>query len=99
MFWGTNKKKEVKAVIFVEKNARENSRLTKFCPSRNQVHHLTGMGATSFLRLTEMVTFFWNNLADSINYAYQVRQFSVSQRRGIIKVTPKKDADPCLVKN
>ena len=46
---------------------------------------------------------FWNNLADclvnSINYAYEVRQFSVSQRRGIIKVIPKKDADPCLVKN
>ena len=43
---------------------------------------------------------FWNNLADclvnSINYAYQVRQFSVSQRRGIIKVILKKDADPCL---
>ena len=28
-----------------------------------------------------------------------MRQFSVSQRRGIIKVIPKKDADPCLVKN
>ena len=46
---------------------------------------------------------FWNYLADclvnSINYAYEVRQFSVSQRRGIIKVIPKKDADPCLVKN
>ena len=38
---------------------------------------------------------FWNNLADclvnSINYAYQVRQFSVSQRREIIKLKPKKD--------
>ena len=46
---------------------------------------------------------FINNLADclvnSINYAYQVRQFSVNQRRGIIKVISKKDADPCLVKN
>ena len=28
-----------------------------------------------------------------------MRQFSVSQRRGIIKVIPKKDADPCLVKH
>ena len=46
---------------------------------------------------------YWNNVADclvnSINYTYQVRQFSVSQRRGIIKVIPKKDPDPCLAKN
>ena len=28
-----------------------------------------------------------------------MRQFSVSQSRGLIKVIPKKDADPCLVKN
>ena len=28
-----------------------------------------------------------------------MRQFSVSQRRGIIKVIPKKDADPRFVKN
>ena len=49
------------------------------------------------------IKFFWNNLADclvnSINYAYQVRQFSVSQRREIKEVIPKKVADPCLVKN
>ena len=53
--------------------------------------------------LQNFIKFFWNNLADclvnSINYAYQVRQFSVSQRRGIIKVIPKKDAESCLVKN
>ena len=35
----------------------------------------------------------------SINYAFQYEKFSVSQRRGIIKLVPKKDSDPSLIKN
>ena len=46
---------------------------------------------------------FWNDIADfplgSINYAYQTGQLSVSQKRGIIKLIPKKDTEPYLVKN
>ena len=44
-----------------------------------------------------------NDIADfllgSINYAYQTGQLSVSQKRGIIKLIPKKDTEPYLVKN
>ena len=43
---------------------------------------------------------FWNNLSDClvnwINHAYEVRQLSVSQTQGIIKLIPKKDADLCF---
>ena len=45
----------------------------------------------------------WNNISDlflnSINYAYRSGQLSVTQRRGIIKLIPKKDAEPNLIKN
>ena len=51
----------------------------------------------------EFYKMFWNDIADfllgSINYAYQTRQLSVSQKRGIIKLIPKKDTEPYLVKN
>ena len=45
----------------------------------------------------------WNDIAGfllgSINYAYQTGQLSVSRKRGIIKLIPKKDSEPYLVKN
>ena len=34
-----------------------------------------------------------------LNYAYTEGKFSISQRRGIIKLIPKKDAEPYFVKN
>ena len=46
---------------------------------------------------------FWNDIADyflkSINYAYQTGQMSITQRRGIVKLIPKKDAELYLTKN
>ena len=45
---------------------------------------------------------FWNDKSDyllnSINYAFGKGQLSVTQRRGI-KLIPKKDAEPDLIKN
>ena len=46
---------------------------------------------------------FWNDISDylvnSINYAFGKGQLSVTQRWGIIKLIPKKDAEPDLIKN
>ena len=46
---------------------------------------------------------FWSELVSSLisalNYSYDQRTLSVSQRRGIIKLIPKKDADPHFIKN
>ena len=51
----------------------------------------------------EFYKIFWNDIADfllgSINYAYKTGQLSVSQKRGIVKLIPKKDAEPYYVKN
>ena len=51
----------------------------------------------------EFYKVFWNDIADlflkSLNYAHQTGQLSVTQRRGIIKLIPKKDAEPYLIKN
>ena len=51
----------------------------------------------------EFYKVFWNDISEhlvtSINHAYQKEQFSVTQRRGIIKLIPKKDAEPSLIKN
>ena len=51
----------------------------------------------------EFYKMFWNDIADfllgSINYAYETGQLSVSQKRGIIKLIPKKGTEPYLVKN
>ena len=51
----------------------------------------------------EFYKIFWNNISEhlvtSINHGYQKKQFSVTQRRGIIKLIPKKDAEPYLIKN
>ena len=50
----------------------------------------------------EFYKVFWNDISDlflnSINYAYRSGQLSVTQRRGIIKLIPKKDAEPNLIK-
>ena len=51
----------------------------------------------------EFYTFFWADVSDylvnSLNHAYGSGQLSVTQRRGIIKLIPKKDAEPFLIKN
>ena len=51
----------------------------------------------------EFYKVFWNDIADlllkSLNYAHQTGELSVTQRRGIIKLIPKKDAEPYLIKN
>ena len=51
----------------------------------------------------EFYKIFWNDIADfllgSINYAYKTGLLSVSQKRGIVKLIPKKDAEPYYVKN
>ena len=38
-------------------------------------------------------------LVSSFNYSYEIGALSVSQRRGIVKLIPKKDADLSLIKN
>ena len=51
----------------------------------------------------EFYNVFWNEISDcllnTINCYYTEGKFSVSQRRGIIKLIPKKDAEPYFVKN
>ena len=51
----------------------------------------------------EFYKVFWNEISDcflnTINYAYTEGKFSISQRRGIVKLIPKKDAEPYFVKN
>ena len=51
----------------------------------------------------EFYKIFWDDISEhlvtSINHAYQKEQFSVTQRRGIIKLIPKKDTEPYLIKN
>ena len=46
---------------------------------------------------------FWNEISDcllnTINYSYTEGKFSISQRRGIFKLIPKKDAEPYFAKN
>ena len=51
----------------------------------------------------EFYKVFWNDLVEillnSLNYSYDIRKLSISQRRGIIKLIPKKDAELNLIKN
>ena len=51
----------------------------------------------------EFYKMFWNDISEHlvtlINHAYQKEQFSVTQRRGMIKLIPKQDAEPFLIKN
>ena len=51
----------------------------------------------------EFYKFFWKDvgetLAEALNFSYQTGKLAVSQRRGIVKLIPKKHADPDLIKN
>ena len=51
----------------------------------------------------EFYKVFWSDISDhllnALNYAYYKGQLSVSQKRGVIKLIPKKDAEPYYVKN
>ena len=51
----------------------------------------------------EFYKVFWNDVADilinSFNYSYEIGKLSISQRRGIIKLIPKKDANLNSIKN
>ena len=51
----------------------------------------------------EFYNVFWSEISDcplnTINYSYIEGKFSISQRRGVIKLIPKKDAEPYFVKN
>ena len=46
---------------------------------------------------------FWKDigktLTEALNFSNQTGNLAVSQRRGIVKLIPKKDADPNLIKN
>ena len=50
----------------------------------------------------EFYEVFWNDifaiLIRALNYAYETGQLSVTQRKGIIKLIPKKDAEPFFTK-
>ena len=51
----------------------------------------------------EFYKVFWKDigetLTEALNFSYQTGKLAVSQRRGIVKLIPKKDADPNLIKN
>ncbi|KAL9982000.1 hypothetical protein ACROYT_G010777 [Oculina patagonica] len=51
----------------------------------------------------EFYKIFWNDISttliNALNFAYDTGQLSITQRRGIIKLIPKKDAEPYLIKN
>ena len=46
----------------------------------------------------EFYKIFWNDIAstliNALNFAYETGKLSITQRRGIIKLIPKKDAEP-----
>ena len=51
----------------------------------------------------EFYKVFWSDISDhllnALNYAYHKGQLSVNQKRGVIKLIPKKDAEPYYEKN
>ena len=51
----------------------------------------------------EFYKVFWNDLAEillnALNFSFETGQLSISQRRGIVKLIPKKDAELFLIKN
>ena len=51
----------------------------------------------------EFYKVFWNDISATLiralNYSYESGQLSTTQRRGIIKLIPKKDTEPYLIKN
>ena len=52
--------------------------------------------------LPEFYKVFWNDISailiGALNYAYETGQLSVTQKRGIIKLIPEKDAEPFFIK-
>ena len=52
---------------------------------------------------SEFYKVFWEDIAESLtsalNFSFEIEQLLISQRRVIIKLIPKKDADPNLIKN
>ena len=51
----------------------------------------------------EFYKVFWNNISgpliEALNHAYKNGELPITQRRGVIRLIPKKDADPHLIKN
>ena len=51
----------------------------------------------------EFYNFFWDDIKDflvnSINFAYDKKEFSISQRQAIIKLIEKKNSDKRYIKN
>ena len=51
----------------------------------------------------EFYRVFWTNISNllinALNYAHETSQLSITQRRGVIKLIPKKDAEPYFIKN
>ena len=51
----------------------------------------------------EFYKVFWNDLAETLlnalNYSFETGKLSISQRRGIVRLVPKKDAELTLIKN
>ena len=51
----------------------------------------------------EFYKVFWNDLAEillnALNFSLETGQLSISQRRGIVKLIPKKDTELFLIKN
>jgi len=52
---------------------------------------------------SEFYKVFWEEIGESLtsalNFSFEIEQLPISQRRGIIKLIPKKDADPNLIEN
>ena len=52
--------------------------------------------------LAELYKIFWNDLSalliSALNYSHDEGSLSITQRCGIIKLIPKKDAEPHLIK-
>ena len=50
----------------------------------------------------EFHQFFWKDIGESLtnalNFSYKTGKLTISQRRGIVKIMPKKDADSNLIK-
>ena len=53
----------------------------------------------AFYKLLGRISIWFDQEPECLIYAYEQGTLSVSQRREIIKPTPKKDADPHFIKN
>ena len=51
----------------------------------------------------EFYMVFWEDIGETLtsafNFSYEICNLTISQRRGIVKLIPKKDSDPILIKN